>query len=94
MDRPAKNAIPAAARRSVALAAGCRPGRTTEAACVYCGAKGKISWFSLASGRPGAWVHFAGLEIDHVVAESKGGPTAASNLVLSCRRCNRIKGAK
>lgn len=31
-------------------------------------------------------------EIDHVIAESHGGATVASNLALSCFPCNRFKG--
>ena len=31
-------------------------------------------------------------EIDHVVASSHGGRTAAGNLALSCFTCNRFKG--
>lgn len=31
-------------------------------------------------------------EIDHVVASSHGGKTAAGNLALSCFTCNRFKG--
>ena len=31
-------------------------------------------------------------EIDHVVASSHGGKTAAGNLTLSCFTCNRFKG--
>lgn len=32
------------------------------------------------------------LELDHIMPESKGGPTRPGNLVLSCRRCNQRKG--
>ena len=32
------------------------------------------------------------LELDHIVPESKGGPTRPGNLVLACRRCNQRKG--
>lgn len=40
------------------------------------------------------WVVFSGLEIDHVVAERKGGDSSPQNLQLLCRPCNRRKGAK
>ena len=33
------------------------------------------------------------LTVDHVVPESLGGPTAASNLVAACRDCNTGKGS-
>jgi hypothetical protein len=32
-------------------------------------------------------------EIDHIIAESHGGPTRASNLALSCYYCNLYKSA-
>ena len=31
-------------------------------------------------------------EIDHVIAQSHGGPTRASNLCLACFSCNSFKG--
>jgi hypothetical protein len=31
-------------------------------------------------------------EIDHIIAESHGGPTAAQNLALACYHCNSFKG--
>src|SRR5262245_45332077 len=31
-------------------------------------------------------------EIDHIIAESHGGPTRASNLALACFQCNSFKG--
>ena len=31
---------------------------------------------------------------DHVIPESKGGPTTIGNLVVSCRPCNCSKGTK
>lgn len=33
-------------------------------------------------------------EVDHIVAKQKGGKDDLRNLVLACRRCNQIKGAK
>ena len=32
-------------------------------------------------------------EIDHIIAEKHDGPTAASNLCLSCFYCNSFKGS-
>jgi 5-methylcytosine-specific restriction endonuclease McrA len=32
------------------------------------------------------------LEIEHIVAKSKGGTNRASNLILACRKCNEAKG--
>jgi hypothetical protein len=31
-------------------------------------------------------------EIDHIIAESHGGPTEAGNLALACFHCNNFKG--
>ncbi len=36
---------------------------------------------------------FSDLEIDHVVARSRGGPDYAANLLPACRACNRSKAA-
>jgi len=33
-------------------------------------------------------------EIDHLIPLDKGGSNAANNIVISCRACNRSKGAK
>lgn len=87
-----KQAIPRAARREVALRYGCPPGGTIWVGCHYCDRPGEIYWHRLHGGRPSAWVSFDH-ELDHVIPESKGGPTAAVNLVLACRPCNRRKAA-
>lgn len=89
--RVVKDAIPLSVRRELALRYGCPPGGFTDAPCAYCGRLGRIHWFRRRDERPSAWVWFAH-EMDHVVPESKGGPTTAENLVLACRRCNRKKG--
>lgn len=82
-----KKAIPAASRRGIASANGCSPLKTTDAACHYCGAPGRIHWITAS------WVWFEGLEMDHVIPESHRGDSSPANLVLACRRCNRSKGA-
>jgi hypothetical protein len=88
-----KRAIPMASRRAVAERFGCRPGERIVVHCP-CGAEGTIHWFPLSSGRPGAWVHFGGLHLDHVIPERHGGSSEPENLTLLCRRCNLRKGAK
>lgn len=91
----AKKSIPLATRRAVAAAAGCEPGQVGfTASCRYCGATGQISWFPLSNGKPGSWVHFLGLELDHVVAEAHGGSSEPDNIVLACQPCNRRKHTK
>ena len=32
------------------------------------------------------------LHLDHVIPESKGGPTTVDNLQVTCRKCNTAKG--
>ena len=34
----------------------------------------------------------AEIHIDHVIPESKGGPTSYDNLQVTCRKCNLAKG--
>lgn len=87
-----KVSMPAAVRREVAIKYGCKPGSEIAASCYHCGAEGRIVWWSLCNGKPGAWVSFSDLELDHFVPEVAGGATAGSNIVLSCRSCNRSRG--
>lgn len=94
-DRPAtfkKSSVPERVRREVAKREGAIPGEVTPATCHYCGAEGHISWRRLPSGKPGSWVTFSGLELDHVLAEFNGGETTEDNIVLACQPCNRSKG--
>ena len=35
----------------------------------------------------------AEIHMDHVIPESKGGPTSYDNLQVTCRKCNLAKGA-
>lgn len=87
-----KKAIPQASRRAVALRYGCPPGGEVVAYCP-CGKSGTITWWRLASGKPGAWVHFSRpLELDHIVPEFHGGTADPDNLQLLCEGCNRRKG--
>ncbi len=89
-----KKAIPQKERRKLAKKYGCGEGETLAVCCHYCGKAGKIVWWNLSSGKPSAWVSFTDITIDHVVPESKGGRSAASNLVLACERCNKSKKDK
>lgn len=88
-----KKAIPQAVRRAVALRYGAIPGKTTEAKCENCPNTGSIFWpIRFRGDRPGFWVNFKGLELDHVRPEFLGGKAIESNMQLLCRRCNRTKG--
>lgn len=90
-----KRAIPAATRRAVAERFGASPGCGRHpAACAYCGRPGSIYWPKLGNGRPGAWVNFPDLELDHITPERSGGTSTPDNITLACRPCNRHKGAK
>lgn len=82
-----KRKIPWATRRAVAIRYGGRHGESTEARCAYCGKAGTINW----TWTPG-WVHFSGLELDHVVPEFLGGTAQPENIVLACAHCNRSRG--
>lgn len=85
-----KKAIPQASRRAVALAAGALPGYTMPVWCELCGSKGWAFWpCRWKDGKPGAWVQFTDLEIDHIERECFGGSMDPSNLRLLCRTCNR-----
>lgn len=89
-----KLTIPTAARRALAKKYGCVPGQQVNAECYYCGMGGSVIWWNKPNGEPSPWVNFKCLEIDHLVAESNGGETAADNFVLACRECNRSKHSK
>lgn len=89
-----KLAIPAESRRALAVKYGCPPGGQKECACYFCGSPGVIHWFNRRDGRPGAWVCFSGLEVDHFEPEKSGGNASDNNLVLSCRPCNRSRRDK
>ena len=91
-SRYKKRAIPQWVRRELALRYGCQPGERAIAKCEKCENRGSISWARLQSGRPSYWVHFSGLELDHINPEVIGGKATPQNMQLLCRRCNRSKG--
>lgn len=90
--RTGKSAIRASDRRALAMRHAAEPGVPTPAFCFYCGAEGSILWYLKSNGEPGGWVHFKGLEIDHVIPEHHGGASDHTNYVLACQNCNRRKG--
>lgn len=58
-----------------------------NATCVYCGRKeGEVA--------PHEVVTDGYMHIDHVFPEARGGSTTEDNLVTSCGRCNKAKGAR
>lgn len=88
-----KAAIPQATRRAVARRHGAEPGQTTPTECESCGALGSIYWPRVRSGKPGSWVQFIGLELDHIRPEPDGGSHDPGNISLLCVSCNRRKGS-
>lgn len=52
--------------------------------CAYCG----------ATGAPHRRRKNQGLQMDHVVPRSRGGPDTPDNIVLACAGCNCAKGAR
>lgn len=78
-------------------------GRAINARAARCEARGRVDVASLRDrilecrGRC-EWcgVNLVGqpFEIDHIISLSAGGHNAASNLVVSCVRCNRQKSDK
>jgi hypothetical protein len=36
---------------------------------------------------------YLGCQVDHVISEKHGGPTASENLAYACASCNRAKGS-
>jgi len=81
-------------RRQLASANGCNSGESKFVNCSICGSVGQICWILGNSGKGKGQIVFNGLEIDHLIPESKNGETVISNLQLLCRRCNRSKGNK
>lgn len=82
-----KKAIPLSVRREIAVRHGLKgPGENKQISCHYCGKNtGEINWMNPS------WVHFSGLEMDHVVPESMGGANNSENIVLACKSCNRMR---
>jgi 5-methylcytosine-specific restriction endonuclease McrA len=85
--------VPNAVRRVVAVRYG-KPTRERlqfPCACVYCGAKGTVTWFWLHhSQRISQWVYFD-LQLDHVIPLALGGTHDPQNIVPACRSCNAAK---
>ena len=92
-EKPNRPRISDALRRAVAKRSGAEPGEVVDIECHYCGYIGRAHWRRLSSGKPGSWVTFEGLELDHVISVEEGGDTSEDNLVLACTRCNRSKGS-
>ena len=82
-----KRSIGVQVRRDVCLRYGAGPGKTVRAQCAYCAHEDEVTWYRTYPVLSGL------LEYDHIIPESKGGATNAENLTLSCRPCNRRKGA-
>lgn len=79
-------------RRAVAQRAGCGRGEKTCVGCTYCGYPVKIEWldaeprFMVLAPTP------TPAHLDHVIPESRNGPTSLDNTVIACNVCNLAKG--
>lgn len=89
-----KGCIPADTRVAIAERMGVGPGQQRSVGCAKCGATGTIRRWMGYRGKPIKWTTFDDLELDHIVAESKGGSHHPDNIQLLCRFCNRSKGCK
>lgn len=78
--------------------AGGSPGDWTDAECAYCGYPILILWDAaepefVALDAELRYPTGQGAHLDHVIAESRNGPTSIDNTVISCAPCNLAKGA-
>jgi len=70
------------------------------ATCQYCGKKANhVKWDGFcykAIEKETFWsdIYYFPFEPDHIIPKCQDGKTTLENLRLSCRRCNRQKGAK
>lgn len=62
----------------------------TLARCAYCGEPIWIRWAPGEAPTFRTWTDEA-VHLDHVIAESKNGPTSLDNTVLACAPCNLAK---
>lgn len=91
-------------RQDVARRAGAEPGgEWIDAHCAYCEWPLIITWPAPFEGasEPAFFVRDSGglplfgeaAHLDHVIPESRNGPTSLDNTVIACRPCNMAKGA-
>lgn len=63
----------------------------TPVPCYWCGrTTGKLSWLMSPRASVG-WSSGWGLDFDHFIPSSLGGPNTADNTVLACTWCNRSR---
>lgn len=92
--RARKRSVPLPIRRQLAIRYGYKEGQENKVKCHFCTNTGTIHWMKLYNGKLCSWVTFGGLEIDHLIPESKGGTENIDNLVLSCQSCNHKRNNK
>jgi 5-methylcytosine-specific restriction endonuclease McrA len=86
-------------RTAVAERTGCEPGGLQVTACAYCDQIALVDWTDESTGPRFLTVERVGDEyvrttahLDHVIPESKNGPTSPDNTVIACAVCNMAKG--
>lgn len=92
-------------RRAVARRAGCEMGGRYSALCAYCGVGLEVDWRAaepvfrevkveiVGPGWEGlVFVPMGPAHLDHVIPESRNGPTSLDNTVIACAPCNMAKG--
>lgn len=71
-----------------------------ETACVFCGTLIVVMWFSQTPtfrallGYDESGPVWGDAHLDHLVPESRNGPTSLDNTVLACPPCNLGRGAR
>jgi 5-methylcytosine-specific restriction endonuclease McrA len=81
-------------RREVAAREGCEEGTSIETCCAYCGQRGFISWlgqspdFYVLRKLSGDSFTRDAMHLDHLIPESRNGPTSLDNTVIACAPCN------
>lgn len=58
--------------------------------CTYCHEIGTMTW--PRGGEPKFTIGGVPAHLDHVIPESKNGPTSLDNTVIACAPCNMAKG--
>jgi hypothetical protein len=87
--------VPLWVRIEVAARLGWRPGvERWRVRCNWCEVVGNLVWWPPKVRGSGYVALSAGMEWDHLLPLARGGTTIPTNIVISCRRCNRSRCAR